>query len=67
MESKNATMMTDKEVIQRHKELGVKVAMNKLVSTNLRVSEMNMFNDLVEEIKHRELDVNYTEGEQNGN
>ena len=57
MEEKHATMMSDEEVIEKYKELNIKVIMSKLVTTNMKVSEMDMFNDLVEEIKHRELDV----------
>ncbi len=63
MESKHATMMSDEEVLEKYKELSVRVEMSKLVTTGMRVSEMDMFNDLVEEIKHRELDVDYTTSE----
>lgn len=56
-EEKHPTMMTDEEVIEKYKELSVRVEMSKLVTTGLRVSEINMFNDLVEEIKYRGLSV----------
>ncbi len=66
MEIKHATMMSDEEVLEKYKELRVRIKMSKLVTTNMRVSEMDMFNNLVEEIKHRELDADYTEGVKNG-
>lgn len=56
---KHATMMTDEKVLEKYKELSIKVNMSKLVTTNLRVSERDMFDDLVEEIKCRGLEVSF--------
>ena len=55
METKHATMMTDEEVLEKYEELKLKIRMSELVTTNIRVSETNMFNDLIEERKHRGL------------
>lgn len=63
MIDKHATMMTDEEIIEEHKELSQKRKMRKLVNMNLHISEENKLHDLIEEINHRGLDALRDSGE----